>query len=71
MKKALIAGAASVALAAMPVVGAFAATSNSFTDTLNVTVNGGCTLEETGGTTGDYSHTDRTFNGSFEAGTIN
>ena len=44
MKKSIIAtGAASLALAAMPVAGVFAATS-SVTDTLNVTINKSCTI---------------------------
>ncbi len=60
MKKLAIAGASAV-LAAMPVVGVFAASGNSFTDSLEVNVIGGCTLEEDGGTAGDYSHNDREF----------
>ncbi len=51
MKKLAIAGA-SVALAAMPVVGVFAATGQSFTDTLNVSVAGGCTIEDSTATSG-------------------
>ena len=47
MKKALIAGAASVALAAMPVVGVFAVDS-TVTDVLTVTVEKSCTLTRTG-----------------------
>jgi hypothetical protein len=74
MKKALIAGAASVALAAMPVVGAFAAdpaTSSTFTDTINVTVKGGCTLENSQQSeAGDYSKSNRTFTKEIAAGTL-
>ena len=72
MKKALIAGAASVALAAMPVVGVFAATSSEFTDTLNVNVKGGCTLENSlQEEAGDYSVSDRTFDTvDIAAGTV-
>ncbi|MBR3323915.1 hypothetical protein IKG24_00020 [Candidatus Saccharibacteria bacterium] len=45
MKKSLIAaGAASVALAAMPIVGAFAADFGSVSDTVNVTISDGCTV---------------------------
>ena len=45
MKKSLIAaGAASVALAAMPIVGAFAASNADVTDTINLTVGSGCTI---------------------------
>ena len=49
MKKALIAGAASVALAAMPVVGVFAETvtsgAGSFTDNFTMTIPDSCTFE--------------------------
>ena len=45
MKKSIIAtGAASLALAAMPVVGAFAAVQSSVTDTVKVTINGACSV---------------------------
>ena len=70
MKKLAIAGA-SLALAAMPVVGVFAADpadSDSFTDELTVKVAGGCTLE-TAGTTGDGTYANRTFNANIQAGT--
>ncbi|MBQ8156594.1 hypothetical protein IJ101_02295 [Candidatus Saccharibacteria bacterium] len=72
MKKTLIAGAASVALAAMPVVGAFAATSSQLIDTVNVTVQGGCTIENAaeGATPGDYTVNDRTFSKTIAAGTF-
>ena len=46
MKKLAIAGA-SVALAAMPVVGVFAATSVTTQDTVTVTVPSGCTVNDT------------------------
>ena len=69
MKKLAIAGA-SVVLAAMPVVGTYAA-QNSFTDTLTVTVNGGCTLQNSQDTTaGDYTHSNRTFSDTIAAGTV-
>ena len=69
MKKSIIAaGAASLALAAMPVVGVLAATSSSFTDTLTVTVPGGCTLEDNAAATpGNYA--DRAFTAEIPAGT--
>ena len=67
MKKLAIAGASAV-IAALPVAGVFAATSNSFTDTLNVTVSSGCTLEKEGGTLGDYSSSDRSFSASIATG---
>lgn len=49
MKKTLIAGAASFALAAMPVIGVFAANPEAVVDTLTVTVNESCTFERTSG----------------------
>lgn len=71
MKKALIAGAASVALAAMPVVGAFAATSSSFTDSLTVDVKGGCTLtNSTKDTTPGTYNGDRSFTGEAQPGNV-
>ena len=72
MKKALIAGAASVALAAMPVVGAFAATSSSFTDSLKVNVEGGCTLQNSqdASTPGIYTNSDREFTADIAAGNV-
>ncbi len=54
MKKVIIAGAASAALAAMPIMGAFAAT--SVVDTINVTVSDSCTFNRTAGE-GTYSTT--------------
>ena len=54
MKKSIIAaGAASVALAAMPIVGAFALT--SVTDTINATVGAGCTISDSTGHTVDIT----------------
>ena len=68
MKKSLIAtGGATLAVAAMPAVAVFAATSSSFVDSLTVTVNGGCTMETSATTTGVYE--DRQFSGSLDAGT--
>ncbi len=69
MKKSIIAtSAASLALAAMPVVGVFAAAgSNEFTDHLSVTVNSGCTLEN-GATEGDGDYTDRYFSKNIAVG---
>lgn len=66
MKKLAIASA-SVALAAMPVVGVFAATgSTEFTDNLQVIVNSGCTLENGGNTDGTY--VDRSFSKNIAVG---
>lgn len=45
MKKAIIAGAASAVLAAMPVLGAFAAQQSSVTDTITLTVSPTCKME--------------------------
>ena len=51
MKKSIIAaGAASVALAAMPIVGAFAATTTGVKDEINAVVNPGCTITRSGKT---------------------
>ena len=48
MKKALIAGAASVALAAMPVVGVFAADGNdTIKDTIEITIDSACSVTST------------------------
>ena len=68
MKKLAIAGA-SLALAAMPVVGVFAADQSSFVDHLQVTVAGGCTIE-TSATTGDGTYADRSFSATIPAGTV-
>ncbi|MBQ8156593.1 hypothetical protein IJ101_02290 [Candidatus Saccharibacteria bacterium] len=70
MKKTLIAGAASVALAAMPVVGVFAATSSTFTDNIDVTVDGGCTIENAAtAATNPGVYADRNFSKTIAAGT--
>ena len=66
MKKLAIAGASAV-LAALPVVGVFAATSTSFVDSLSVTVSSGCTMEKDGGTAGVYD-TDRSFTANIATG---
>lgn len=69
MKKSLVAtGAASLALAAMPVVGVFAATPLSFTDNITVTVEGACSLE-TSATGTDGSYADRTLTKTIASGT--
>ena len=69
MKKSLIAtGAASLALAAMPVVGVFAATPLSFTDNITVTVEGACSLE-TSATQTAGSYEDRTLAATIATGT--
>lgn len=71
MKKSLIAAsAASLAVAAMPVVGVFAATSNSFTDTLTVTVPAGCTLEDATAGVDPGTYADRAFSAEIPAGTF-
>lgn len=69
MKKSIIAAsAASLAVAALPIAGVFAATSNSFQDTLTVSVEGGCTIEDSGAAAeGDYK--DRKFEASIPVGT--
>ena len=55
MKKSIIAaGAASIALAAMPVVGVFADEDRAATDTIEVTVNSSCTFLA-GGADGSYA----------------
>ena len=80
MKKSIIAaGASAAALAAMPIVGVFAASGNSFTDHLTVNVNAGCTIENadtiddgdsetTEPAKGTY--TDRSFSATIATGTI-
>ena len=55
MKKLIIAGSASLALAAMPMVGVFAADPAALTDTLKITVNESCTFEHKSGD-GSYTH---------------
>ena len=49
MKKSLVAGAASLAFAAMPVVGVFATNPAAVQDQLTVTVNESCTFARVGG----------------------
>lgn len=76
MKKSIIAAsAASLAVAAMPIVGVFAASGSSFTDTLTVGVQGGCTIENAEildptdpADPGTYA--DRTFSDTIAAGTV-
>ena len=66
MKKSIIAaGAASVALAAMPVLGVFAEDDRAATDTINVTVSPSCTFKA-GGDNVVYSAT-----GTNASGTVN
>lgn len=66
MKKLAIAGASAV-LAALPVVGVFAATgSTEFTDHLSVEVNAGCTLENNDNDDGLY--VDRNFSATIATG---
>lgn len=61
MKKSLIAtGAASLALAAMPMTGVFAATS-TMTDTLNVNIPASCTIRNSR-TVGDATSTENIYN---------
>jgi len=69
MKKALIAGAASVALAAMPVVGVFADDVLTVKDQLTVTVSSSCTYD---GITpaGATSETGNTYSASGAAGNL-
>ena len=69
MKKLAIAGASAV-IAALPVVGVFAASDQaSFTDHLTVIVNGGCTLE-TSATQSAGTYADRTLSKTIAAGTV-
>ena len=73
MKKSLIAGAgvSALAFAALPFAGVFAASSSSFTDTLTVNVDNGCTLTNSEQTTpGDYSNNDRDFETDIAAGNV-
>lgn len=69
MKKLVIAGAASLALAAVPTIGAFA----SLTDTINVTISQSCKLERkayaSGGVTNNASHKNGDGTWSTTAGT--
>ena len=76
MKKSIIAAsAASLAVAALPIAGVFAATGNSFTDTLTVGVQGGCTMENAKTEDPDDpvapgTYVDRTFSDTIAAGTV-
>ena len=74
MKKSILAGAGVAALgfAALPFAGVFAATSSSFTDTLNVGVEGGCTLQNSqdSSTPGVYTNSDREFTTDIAAGNV-
>lgn len=56
MKKTLIAGAASFALAAMPVIGVFATDPADVVDTLTVTVNESCTFARQTGGSNEFTH---------------
>lgn len=56
MKKSIVAGAASLVLAAMPVVGVFAVDPEAVVDTLTVTVNESCTFEHNGSESGSFTH---------------
>ena len=67
MKKALIAGAASVALAAMPLVGVFAdGDITTMTDTLNITVNPTCTFQVASG----HESVDESFSATMTASEV-
>ena len=72
MKKSLIAvGAASVALAAMPVLGVFAIETDTVTDTINVTVSPSCTFTTESGASDQnetYSFTGTNGNNATAAG---
>ena len=72
MKKSIIAGAGVAALgfAALPFAGVFAA-SDQLVDTLDVNVQGGCTMEDSTHTTpGDFSNNSRSFSKDMTAGTV-
>ena len=56
MKKSIVAGAASLVLAAMPVVGVFADNPADVVDTLTVTVNESCNFDHDTGNTGSFTH---------------
>lgn len=71
MKKSLIAaGAASAVLAAMPVLGVFAAPVMTVTDTLQVTVSTSCTLDNDGDAATDPSIVGTTYTGSGAPGQL-
>ena len=57
MKKLIIAGAASVAMAAMPVVGVFAEDPAALTDTLKITVNDSCSFDRDSGGSAEFQKT--------------
>ncbi len=69
MKKSLLtAGLASVAIAAMPVVGVFAASGSTVTDTVQVTINSACSITTsgnagTGADAGAFTYTKTMTNG--------
>ena len=69
MKKALIAGAASVALAAMPIAGVFAADITTVTDTLQITVDAACSINAVTATAGsdDTTYSATVLNGAVAA----
>ena len=75
MKKSLIAGAgvSALAFAALPFAGVFATaadpTPTSFTDSLSVTVQGGCTIE-TSATQGNGTYQNRSFSNTIATGTV-
>ncbi len=64
MKKSIVAGAASLVLAAMPVVGVFADNPPAVVDTLTVTVNESCNFTRT---TGNGSYTKALTAGALDA----
>ena len=75
MKKSIIAGAGVAALgfAAMPILGVFAETSGTFTDTVEVTVSRSCTFEMNDGATptpNPINTADRAFSRSTTAGSL-
>ena len=69
MKKVIIAGAASVALAAMPVVGVFATDITTVTDTLQITVDAACSINAVTATSGndDTTYSANVLNGKIAA----
>ncbi len=75
MKKVLTLGAASLAVAAMPVVGVFAADTTTQTDTLSVTIDQACTISSATHTdgSGTWSSTsgDATLSATMIAGNYN
>ena len=72
MKKSIVAGAASLVLAAMPVVGVFADDPAAVVDTLTVTVNESCTFEHDGSASGAFTHemTAGALNANFGSSTL-